>query len=170
MLGVDWMSKYNPITFDFPELRLSFIKDGKKVILRGAIETTRLQQITVKGIQKLVRKKSLRFIGQLFVVSVQERSTGEAIESISPLFTEYNDVFQEPKTLPPHKSFDHSIKLKEGSQLVNARPYRHPFAHKNEIEKLVKEMLENGIIQYSTSPFSSPLLLVKKKMGLGGFV
>lgn len=112
----------------------------------------------------------MRFIGQLFVVLVQKSSTGEAIESIYSFLTEYNDVFQEPKTLPPHKSFDHSIKLKEGSQLVNARPYRYPFAHKNEIEKLMKEMLENGIIQHSTSPFSSPLLLVKKKMGLGGFV
>lgn len=34
---------------------------------------------------------------------------------------------------------------------------------KTEIEKQIQEMLKSGIIQPSTSPFSSPILLLKKK-------
>lgn len=48
---------------------------------------------------------------------------------------------------------------------MNIRPYRHKPEHKSEIEAQVEELLRSGVIQRSTSPFSSPVILVKKKDG-----
>jgi hypothetical protein len=48
---------------------------------------------------------------------------------------------------------------------MNITPYRYAPLLKDEIEHQIKEMLNSGLIQHSSSPFSSPVLLVKKKDG-----
>lgn len=60
---------------------------------------------------------------------------------------------------------EHRITLKEGVNPVNVRPYRYPYLMKEEIEKQMADMLKVGIIRPSKSPYSSPVILVKKKNG-----
>ncbi|TYK28539.1 Retrovirus-related Pol polyprotein from transposon opus [Cucumis melo var. makuwa] len=60
---------------------------------------------------------------------------------------------------------EHHIHLKAGADPVNVRPNRYGFQQKAEMEKLVDEVLSSGVIRPSTSPYSSPVLLVKKKVG-----
>lgn len=47
--------------------------------------------------------------------------------------------------------------------------YRYPHFKKAEIEKQVEEMLRSEVIQPSTCPYASPVLLVKKKDGIWRF-
>ena len=86
-------------------------------------------------------------------------------EKIQTLLSGYEDVFVEPKGLPPNRSHDHAIHLQEGAKAVSVRPYRYPYFQKEEIEKIVRELLQSGVIRPSQSPFSSPVLLVRKADG-----
>jgi len=61
--------------------------------------------------------------------------------------------------------YDHKIPLLKGSSQVNMHPYRYPHYQKNEIEKIIVGLLNTGVIRASTSPYSSPVLLVKKHDG-----
>lgn len=55
--------------------------------------------------------------------------------------------------------------MKPETNLVTMRPYWYAYHQKEEMEKLVDEMLASGVIRPSSSPYSSPILLVKKKDG-----
>ena len=74
-------------------------------------------------------------------------------------------MFDWPETLPPKREIEHQICLKEGTDPINVRLYRYGFYQKAEMEKLVEEMLASRVIRPSKSPYSSPVLLVKKKDG-----
>ncbi|GBN25970.1 Retrovirus-related Pol polyprotein from transposon 17.6, partial [Araneus ventricosus] len=48
---------------------------------------------------------------------------------------------------------------------IKQYPRRLPLAKKEEAERLVKEMVDNGTIEESSGPWASPIVLVKKKDG-----
>ena len=52
-----------------------------------------------------------------------------------------------------------------GAHPVNLWPYKYKPELKIEIDRQVQELLDAGVIQKSSSPFSSPALLGKKKDG-----
>ncbi|MCH80967.1 Ty3/gypsy retrotransposon protein, partial [Trifolium medium] len=84
---------------------------------------------------------------------------------IHHLLQQYSSLFGEPTQLPPPRFTDHGIPLIPTAAPVNVRPYRYPHVQKLEIESQVQKLLQNGWIQPSNSPFSSPVLLLKKKDG-----
>ena len=102
--------------------------------------------------------------GLLFQIVGVEADASEAripIE-VDSLLQEFGQVFETPIELPPLRGHEHSIVLKDGAQPVCQRPCRYPFYQKNEIEK---KLLSVGSIRNSSSPFASPILLVKKVDG-----
>ena len=52
---------------------------------------------------------------------------------------------------------------------MSVKPYRYPYYEKQEIEKMVDDMLKQGIIKVSHIPYSSMILLVKKHDGTWRF-
>jgi hypothetical protein len=77
------------------------------------------------------------------------------------LLQQFEVVFTEPAGLPPPRPYDHRIHL-PGTPPVAVCPYRYPQLQKDELERQCAAMLAQGIIRPSTSPFSAPVLLVRK--------
>ena len=77
----------------------------------------------------------------------------------------FSKVFEVPTGLPLIRGHKHQLVLKDGTPPVCERPYKNPYFQKSEIEKTVHELLELGSIQASQSPFSLPVLLVRKADG-----
>ncbi|OMO96556.1 reverse transcriptase [Corchorus capsularis] len=84
---------------------------------------------------------------------------------LAQLLCKFQTVFDTPKGLPPQRFHDHHIHLQPGTGPINVRPYRYPHSQKSDMATIISEMLHEGIIRPSTSLFSSPVLLVKKKDG-----
>lgn len=88
-----------------------------------------------------------------------------------PLMEQYKGIFDIPTSLPPHKGpYDHRILLIQNAGPVSKKPYRFPRVKKDIIEKLVQEMLDQGVVQHSTSPYASLVVLFGKRMVVGDFV
>ena len=81
------------------------------------------------------------------------------------LFKKYRDIFAFPGDQLGRTSLvQHVIETGDASP-IKQRPYRASPEIKKEIDRQVNDMLERGIIQESVSPWSSPVVLVKKKNG-----
>ncbi|CAM8978314.1 unnamed protein product [Rhodiola kirilowii] len=82
---------------------------------------------------------------------------------------EFSYVFAKLVGLPPIRRVAHRIPLKPGAMPVNIKPYCYPHFQKTKMEKIIREMLDEGVIRPTCSPFSSAVLLVKKKDGTWRF-
>lgn len=66
-------------------------------------------------------------------------------ESIPAVLAKNEDVFDWPGELPPQRTIEDHIHLKKGTNPVNVRPYRYAYQQKEEMERLVDEMMAFGI-------------------------
>jgi hypothetical protein len=165
VLGMDWLEYHSPMWVHWKRKIMRFTHEGKRISLFGVKPKTKsCLQLSGKQLQGLLRKGS---IAQLLQLSpVQEHIMEAPIpEQIQTLIQVYDPIFQEPKQLPPQRAMDHHIPLIPGATPVNVKPYRYSPSQKDETESQLQEMLRNGIIQPSVSPFASPVLLIKKKDG-----
>ena len=84
-------------------------------------------------------------------------------EKFLSLFMKYYRVFSTgPGDVGKCDLVPHHIQLKDPNTVVNTPQYRIPQALHRVVDSFIENMLRSGVIQKSTSPFCSPLLLVKK--------
>lgn len=172
VLGLQWMQELGKIELDVKNLVMEFTYGGKRHVLRGST-LPRIKTPTLKHMQKHITSNVQLAMIQPLQLTMSEfyalQLEGEKTSlpaDMTQLLGSYADVFETPKDLPPFRPVhDHQIHLKPGAIPVNKRPYRYPMLQKDVIETMTQELLETGVIQNSTSPYASPVVLVKKKDG-----
>jgi hypothetical protein len=166
VLGAQWLRNLGPILWDFSQLYMSFQWQGQKITLEG-LASPRDKLLEAPKMVKQLRKQQEGVFVQVFSIQLGDEQCCPEVKEpeLLQLLESFQEMFEEPRKLPPTRRHDHQIPLVEGSGPVNVRPYRYPHYQKNEIEKLVLGLLQSDVIRASTSPYSSPVLLVKKHDG-----
>ena len=85
---------------------------------------------------------------------------------LEALVEQYQHIFTELPGCTPVET--HKIKLTSDDP-IRSKPYPVPFAMREVIRQEVETMLELGIIEHSDSPYSSPVVLVRKPDGTNRF-
>ena len=170
VLGVQWLKSLGPILTDYTTLTMKFISNDKLIELKGDCDMS-IDQISPSQLRRLVNTGSTStfFHIQLDPHTPEPLPLTHSILVIHTLLTKYSSLFHPLSNLTPSRATNHSINLIPNATPVNVRPYRYPYFQKQEIERQVASMLRSGHIQHSSSPFSSPVLLVKKRDGTWRF-
>lgn len=181
VLGLDWLATLGQVSANFAIPNLSFIYHNIPITLIGKPPTLS-QPISFTHLNHLSHTQSIAETYLLTVSSLLDHKSTPLTPSHNPahdltqlpreiqdLLKSFPDFFLQPKELPPVRPHDHHINLLPNTKPINVKPYRYPHLQKATISKLIMEMLNEGIIKPSHSPFSSPVLLVKKKDGTWRF-
>ena len=110
VLGVQWLQLLGPILLDYQKLTMEFSWQGEKIHLQG--EQHGSQQISLNQLRKLHTKKG---VASMFQISLLPGDVPTTTIEVNPeneqLLKSFEELFAEPKTLPPQRMLDHEIHL-----------------------------------------------------------
>nr|GEX51401.1 Ty3/gypsy retrotransposon protein [Tanacetum cinerariifolium] len=166
VLGKAWLSSLGPVLVDFSIPCFSFQHQGNTITLYGEPLFTPASSSTI---QHLMQKQAIASMHTLIFQhaepSITIPKTNPEDPHIHNLLNEYSHVFYSPTSLPPQRNYDHHIPLAPNTSPVDVRPYHYPHYQKQITTDLITEMLKDGLIKPSHNPYSSSVLLVRKKDG-----
>lgn len=116
----------------------------------------------------IIQKEEVEW-GYIFTLTkrgftLHSRDTKDKLFEVQHILDKYPHIFREMhKIFPLSQVLEHTVELESGAKPIMITSYRNIKIYKDEIEKIIKELLYMGFIQPSSSPFSSSIVLVKKK-------
>ena len=88
-------------------------------------------------------------------------------DTLSQIVQEYKTVFPNklPKGRPPKREVDHRIETIPNAEPPSRPPYRLGLAEQDEMEVQIQDLLDQGFIRPSHSPYGAPVIFIPKKDG-----
>ena len=152
------------------ENKYHLFKDNVEYVVRAHTKKMNLSIINAGQMKRLVNA-SQNFV--LLMIKPKKDVENEAFDgcdsklksSLFEVVNQYEDMFKEPKGLPPKRGVQHEIQLQQDCPLPNIGMYRLSVMENTEIKKQIQELLDKGVIEPSSSPCGSLIVLVPKKDG-----
>jgi hypothetical protein len=157
-------------TFHRHENTYHLFKNGVKYIVRAHIKKLNLSLVNVGQMKRLVNARKNFVLLMIKPKDNVEKKYFQGCDAklksdLYELVNQYDEMFQEPKGLPPKRAIQHEIRLQQDCPLPNIGIYRMSVMDNVEIKKQMQEFLGKGVIMPSTFPCGSPIVLVPKKDG-----
>lgn len=89
----------------------------------------------------------------------------QQLDTLHEILEQFKDHFTTGNRVSRVTTGELNIRLKNPDKIVQRRPYRLSPLEREKVKEIIQDLKDNGIIRDSSSPFSSPILLVKKKDG-----
>lgn len=113
----------------------------------------------------LMSARAIKKTDEVYLINIQSVLDQEA-HPLSDIVSEFPEVFSEKLLGPSGKiKAEHNIELVPGTSPVTRPMIRLSPDDLDDLRKTIAELLKNGAIRASTSPWGAPVLLVKKKDG-----
>lgn len=154
ILGKPFLSKFNP-TINWKENTMKLYIGDKCLQLE---QKSFIDDIMIESDEFLATVDEEG--SECFLVEL----TKDQISLNSKFLDEFADIFDDPKASTNIKTVKHKIDTGNNAPVVK-RAYRMSPLELDNLKKTLAEYLEKGYIQASKSPWSSPVIFVKKKDG-----
>ena len=133
-----------------------------------------IQELKKRGMTQAVKREIMKHTGPAKLKTVEEgkrmqleKVAEEHRGRLKELLEKHISLFVDklPYGKPPDRGIEHTIDLEEGAQPVSRPPYRLSPKEQEEMEEQVRDLLAQGLIRPSFSPWGAPILFVPKKDG-----
>ncbi|WZZ61858.1 hypothetical protein YC2023_061965 [Brassica napus] len=134
VLGVQWLEKFGPITWDFQKLEMKFKWDNKNITLHGLkqgsvreVKAKRLENMKDNDIQlHMIFSYEVEEFEEVMLKAIEVQENEKSCDVlVEKLLEEFKEVFDEPTQLPLFRvNHNHQIQLVDGANPVNQKPYR----------------------------------------------
>ncbi|XP_064292537.1 uncharacterized protein LOC135309870, partial [Plodia interpunctella] len=132
--------------------------------------------VVFKGGSLLTRSMPITKTPEIYTISFDENSPDDAVQcgsditveqklKLQKLLSKFKDCFSSGlKDIGFTTAGEMIIELNDTEPVVY-RPYRLSHSERSMVRDMVQEMIDAGIVQESSSPYASPIVLVRKKTG-----
>eukprot|EP00253_Pinus_taeda_P023417 PITA_23417 len=160
IIGMDWLEAHQAWVDCYGKRILGINDEGEAIQIQGI-----KREVSLRYISAMQMKRCLRRGCQDYVIQEVIQGKGPSLGQY-PVLAKFPDVFpKELPGLPPVRELDLTIELKPGTHLISKTPYRMTTPELQELQIQLKELLDVGHIQPSTSTWGAPVIFVKKKDG-----